>query len=54
VNKGASCFHIDLLGVVLGPTILIVTSGYSASENDFFLRDCHLLAEFDLKLLTIG
>ena len=26
-----------------------VTSGYSASENDFFLRDCHLLAEFEFE-----
>ena len=37
-----------LLGV-LRPTMLKVLSGYSISENDFFLRDCCLLAEFEFE-----
>ena len=41
----ACFFSFDLLGMTLGPTIFEVTSGYSMSENDFFLRDRHLFAE---------
>ena len=43
----ASCFHLDLLGVKLGPTMFAVTSGYSMLENDFFFLDRSLLAEFE-------
>ena len=43
----ASCFPLDLLGVELGPTMFVVTSGYSTLENDFFFRDPRLLAEFE-------
>jgi len=46
----ASCFPFDLLGVALGPTMLEVISGYLTSENDF-LRDRHLLAEFEFEAL---
>ena len=45
----ASGFPFDLLGVVLGPTMLEVTSEYSVSENNFFLRDRRLLEEFDFE-----
>ena len=40
-------FPLDLLGVVHGPTIFEVTSGYSTSEKDFFLRKRRLLAELE-------
>ena len=43
----ANCFPFDLLGVVLGPTMLDVTSRYSTSESDFFLREHRLLAELE-------
>jgi len=39
----ANCFPLDLLGVKLGPTMF----AYSTSGNDFFFRDCRLLAEFE-------
>ena len=39
----ANCFPLDLLGVDPDLTIFEVTSGYSLSENDFFLRERHLL-----------
>ena len=41
----AGSFPLDLLGVELGPTMFVVTSRYSTSENDFFFRDCYLLAD---------
>jgi len=50
LESTASCFPLDLLGVVLGPTMLEVTSKYSASENDF-LRDRRLLAELEFKAI---
>ena len=46
----ASCFPFDLLGMALGPTMFEVTSGYSTSENNFFLRDHHLLNEFEFEV----
>ena len=45
----ASCLSFDLLGAVLGPTMLKVTFGYLASENDFFWWDCHFLMEFEFE-----
>ena len=42
----ASCFPFDFLGIVLGPTMLEVTLGYSMSENDF-LRERRLLTELE-------
>ena len=41
------CFPLDLFGIVHGPTIFEVTSGYSTLEKDFFLRKQHLLAELE-------
>jgi len=38
-----------LLGVVFEATMLEVTHRYSASENDFFLQDRRLLAEFEFE-----
>jgi len=51
-----SCFPLDLLGVVHGPTIFEVTSGY---WKDFFLRERRLLDELkteaaDSRLNTDG
>jgi len=43
----ASCFPFDLLHVVLGPTILEVTSGYFMSGNDLFLPERCLLTELE-------
>ena len=40
-------FPFNLLGVVLGPTILEVTSGYSTLEKVLFLRERRLLAELE-------
>ena len=45
----ASYFPFDLLGVMVGPTMLKLTSGYSSSENDFFLREQCLLAELETR-----
>jgi len=44
-----SCSSFDLLGVALGPTVFEVTSRYSTLENNFFLRDRRLLAEFEFE-----
>jgi len=38
---------LDLLGVELDPTMFAVTSGYLTSENDFFVFNRHLLADFE-------
>ena len=39
------CFPLVLLGVVLGPTIFAVTSGYSVSEKVLLVREWRLLAD---------
>ena len=41
----AGCFPLLLLGVVLGPVMFAVTSGYSVSEKVLFLWERRLLAD---------
>ena len=48
-EQTTGCFPLDFLGVVHGPTIFEVTSGYSTSENNFFLQERHLLADLGTK-----
>jgi len=38
-------------GMVLGPTIFEVTSGYSTSEKILFLREQRLLAELETEVI---
>ena len=40
-------FPLHLLGVVLSPTMLEVTSGYSTLENVLFLQERRPLAELE-------
>ena len=39
------CFSLLLLGVVLGPIMFAITSGYSVSENVLLVRERRLLAD---------
>ena len=39
------CFLLVLLGVVLGPTMLAATSGYSVSKKVLLVQERRLLAE---------
>jgi len=39
------CFYLLLLGVVLGPAIFAVASGYSVSERVLLMRERCLLAD---------
>jgi len=43
----ASCLSFDLLGVLLGPTMLEVISGYPTSKNDLFSRKRRHLADLE-------
>ena len=43
----ASYFPFYLLSLELGPTMFVVISRYSTSENDFCFKDRHLLTEFE-------
>jgi len=43
----ASCFSFNLIGVVLGPTMLEVIPGYSTSKNDLFLQERRLLDDLE-------
>ena len=42
------CFSLVLFGVVLGPTMFAVTSGYSVSEKVLLMREGRLLAEREI------
>ena len=45
-----SCFPLLLLGVVLGPTMFVVTSGYSVSEKVLLVRERRLLADQEVDI----
>ena len=44
----AGCFPLDLLGMVLKPTMFEVISGYSTSEKVLFMRERCLLVELEV------
>ena len=46
----AGCFLLLLLGVVLGPTMFAVTSGYSVSEKVLFLWKRRFLADREVEV----
>ena len=47
LEQTTDCFPLDLLGVMHRPIMFEVTSRYSTSENNFFLRERCLLAELE-------